>query len=55
MKMTTMAVLGHEFQGVNPGAPDSCPGIRDNHVESILIDSPFRLIQSDPNNNLGAL
>ncbi|MGH9988511.1 MAG: hypothetical protein ACRD8W_31640 [Nitrososphaeraceae archaeon] len=53
MKMTTMAVLGHEFQGVNPGAPDSCLGISDNHVGSILIDSAFRLIQSDPNNNWG--
>lgn len=36
MKMTTMVVLGHEFQGVNPGALDSCPGISDNHVGSIL-------------------
>jgi len=55
MKMTKMAVLGHEFQCVNPGALDSCPGINDNHVGSILIDSAFRLIQSDPNNNWGAL
>lgn len=53
MKMTTMVVLGHEFQGVNPGALDSCPGISDNHVGSILIDSAFRLIQFDPNNNWG--
>jgi hypothetical protein len=53
MKMTTMVVLGHEFRGVNPGALDSCPGISDNHVGSILIDSAFRLIQSDPNNNWG--
>lgn len=51
MKMTTMVVLGHEFQGVNPGALDSYPGISDNHVGSILIDSAFRLIQFDPNNN----
>ena len=53
MKMTTMVMLGHEFQGVNPGALDSCPGISDNHVGSILIDSAFHLIQSDPNNNWG--
>ena len=55
MKMTTMVVLGREFQGVNPGARDSCPGISDNHVGSNLIDSAFRLIQSDPNNNWGCL
>ena len=48
-----MVASGHEFQGVDPRALDSCPGISDTHVGSILIDSAFRLIQPDANNNWG--
>lgn len=43
--------IRHEFQGVNPRVLDSCPGVSDTSVGSILIDSAFRLIQSDANNN----
>lgn len=53
IKITAMVVSGHEFQSVNPRALGSCPGISDTHVGSILIDSAFRLIQSDAINNWG--